>query len=260
MEDAIDAISYVTRSPTRVRLLSMLGPEPRGLSELAGAVDASDRTVRRAIGGLVEEGWVCETAGGYVLTAVGERFREELLGFVETTRTLSDLASFFEWFPEDACDLDLTVFEDATVTIGTAHEPYAPIERTQALIEDAETILTIAPIAAPFYNDPYYDQIVSENARVETILRPEVLRTLQEKQTASMREVRRHDNVAIYVYEEEFPFGLLVVDDRVAIGAYDETWSLRAVLESDAEEVLSWGRSTFETYRAEARRIDADDR
>lgn len=252
MEDAITAVSYATRSPTRVRLLSILEDGPFTIAELSDRVDASSRTVRRAIDGLREDGWVKGTTGGYELTRVGRRFAEELLEVLDLTETLVDLRDFFELLPEDEFDLEIAALEDASVTVGTAYEPYAPVERVQTLIEGAETILTLAPIAAPFFTDPYYEQIVSADPHVETVLRPEVLETLQEKHGDAMDEVLRKETVSVYAYENELSFGLIVLDDRVAIGAYDDTRSLRALVVSDSPQVYAWGRSVFESYRADA--------
>lgn len=259
MEGAITAIEYVTRSSHRVRLLEVLAEGDRSLEELQAVLDASGRTVRRGIDGLIDEGWVAETDAGYGLTQTGVSFATDLFDFLDRTEMLLELRTFFEWFPESACDLDVDAFEGSTVTLPGPHTPYAPIERTLELITNASRFETIAPINSPFYEDSYYELIVDDGAEATTILSNGVLEAITAEDDGSLSDVLETGRAEIYVYPEELTFGLLLTDDVVAIGAYDDSRSMRALLESDVTPVRAWAESTFDDYRSDATRFTLTD-
>lgn len=256
MQEAVSAIEYVTRSIHRVRVLEQLQSGERTRSELEASVDASSRTIRRVTDGLIEAGWVEETTDGFSLTPTGEAFAEELKETLSKTETLLELQPFFRWFPREVCSLSPEAFEDATVTVRKPHSPYEPIDQALSRITGTERIQTIAPINAPFYNETYYEAIMEEGVSAVTVLSEDVLSALQRDEDA-LAEVIQTGRVEIYVHPEPLLFGLLITDDIVAIGAYDDSGTMQALVESESETIRQWALDTFKQYRETATEITA---
>ena len=256
MKEAVSAIEYVTRSIHRVRVLEQLRSGERTRGELEASIDASSRTIRRVTDGLSEAGWVEQTTAGFALTPTGTVFAEEFAETLSKTETLLKLQPFFRWFPRDVCSLSPEAFEDATVTVRKPHSPYEPVDRALNRVSGTDTIRTIAPINAPFYNETYYKAIMEDSASAVTVLSEEVLSMLQRDGDA-LEDVMQTGRVEIYVYPDPISFGLLITDEVVAIGAYDDDGTMQALVESADETIRQWAIDTFEKYRKAATEIES---
>lgn len=58
--------------------------------------------------------------------------------------------------------------------------------------------------------------------------------------------------------DPELPTGIALYDDLVGIGGFDESGSLQAVIESRADPVVEWLRSTYEAARSDATPLTPD--
>lgn len=255
MENAVSTVEYITRSTSRVQVLLSLNDGAKDLEALELEISASGRTVRRAVDGLIEEGWVNRCGHEYAVTSTGSAFATRLGTFLRQTETLLELQTFFEWFPDAVCSLDPIEFEDATVTVQQPHSPYQPLERTLSLIDLADEIKTIAPINSPFYNDSYYERITDEEITAETVLPHSVFDAIRNADTEQFQEVLDTGRVEVYVCDLPLSFGLLITENMVAIGAYDHNNSLRALIESNTPVVREWAEDVFAEYKNGSEKI-----
>lgn len=258
MDEAVTTIEYMVRSPHRVRILQKLSSEPTTFEEITGDLEAANRTVKRAFELLKAEGWVSEAEAEYRLTPVGVVFADRVLSCVNETRTILTLKPFFEQVSpnEEDVDVELLLGSDIEVITQQPGTPYAPIERTIELLSDTTTTHTLAPMIASIYADRYYRLITANGMTAATVLTCEVADYIRTESTPEMEQVLDTGNVEVFVYEEDLPFGLLVVDDSVAVGAYDEYGTMRALLVSDSEAVREWAMSTFERYKEDSKSFE----
>lgn len=63
------------------------------------------------------------------------------------------------------------------------------------------------------------------------------------------------DDITLYVHDGDSPVGLLLVDDRAVVGAFDDA-GLAAVLVSDEPAVRSWVAETCERYLSTAEPLE----
>jgi predicted transcriptional regulator len=76
-------------------------------------------------------------------------------------------------------------------------------------------------------------------------------------------EEARHDlrsgSLRLWVHEEDIPYQMGILDDRLCLGAEDEDRMPVAMLETENEDAVEWGERTFEEYRERSRRLEASD-
>lgn len=251
MDETVATIERIVRSPHRVRILRQLSLEPTTFEGLNGDLAAASRTTKRALELLKAEGWVSESASEYRLTPVGTVFANCVLSCLNEAETILTLKPFLEQISPNQEYIDVELLLESNIEVVTQQlgTPYAPIERTIELLSSATTIRTLAPVIASVYADQYYRLITASGTNATTVLTPEVADYIRTESTTEMNHVLDTGNVEAFVCENDLPFGLLIVDDSVAMGAYDEYGTMRVLLVSDSVTVREWAMSTFERYK-----------
>jgi predicted transcriptional regulator len=103
-----------------------------------------------------------------------------------------------------------------------------------------------------------FRQAVREGTETERIDSPSVARHMCETYPERCAALQERDNLTILVHDDLPPYGLTLVDDRVAVSGYDpERGSVTAVVDTDAPAARAWGESVYASYRADARPFDA---
>jgi len=114
--------------------------------EIKEHLDASRRTVIRTLDALAEEGFVEQDEETYHLTALGSCISESYEELTAEVSLAQRLSPFLENIPDSEFDLDPWLLEDTELVVATEGSPYALLDRTLQLREDAMRIREIAPM------------------------------------------------------------------------------------------------------------------
>lgn len=252
MDDPLEEVEFVVRSPHRVAILEATGERPMTVRELGDRIDASRRTVKRAVAALCERGWLTETEEGYARTRLGTALAADLRSLLETAARLAELRPFFRHLDAPDFEFGPEILRDADVITATPQTPYAPVERIRDSFTKGETIRTLAPVTSPLYTEPFCERVTDDDVVARTVLPRDVLDAARSREADTFEEILATGRVEVYAYDGDVPFGLLLLEDRALVGAHDEQGGLRAVLETTAPEVTAWAEETFERYRAQS--------
>lgn len=250
-------IEYLTSSCNRVTVLRALADEPGKPAEVRERIDIPRSTFRRILTELQERNWVEKNGGVYAATPLGEYvegYFTECLGKMET---LDNLTCFFEYVSFSEIDIGFESLVGSEVTVSGSYSPHAPMERYLEALEDADEVKGLSPVITDAYAETFYEAILDGDVYVENILQKEVADAILSRYRGMLEDVRETGNTETYLYEAEFPFGLSVFDGKVFLGAYDEDGILRALLETDDEEVLKWAERKYNGYKRESAELDS---
>lgn len=260
----LEKVEFLARSPNRVDLLDILaerGPVSRDVLKDELAVSRS--TLQRNLRQLEDREWIRRVDDEYDITALGKRVLLDLRNLVRTMRLDTKLAPIVKWLPPDAFDFDLRLLADATVTLSTPSDPYAPVTRHIQALESSESYRGLLPSVDSRAIELGKRRMTrGETEKAEIVIERAVAETLRatpsyERQFEEIVETGLMD---VYVYEGHLPFYLGLIDDTVQIGAEDASGMQRALLEVDHPEVIAWAEKTFETYKQQATKITKERR
>ena len=252
--EVMSDLQFLTGSRHRATILAALSEEPLRPTELCDRVEATRTTVQRILAGFRERTWAEKIDGRYRATLTGRRVHERyrtLWETVERADRLAPLATHLDPFDEP---LPAEAFERGTITEATEQEPLAAVDRIVEWLRDSQGdhIETTTPIVANTFNETV-SRLLETELSVEMVIDENVLeRSMTDFETALERG-QTHECVDVWVAPEPLTDGLMVRSDRAAVVAYDETNNVRAVLESDDETVVEWGRRQFERTKDRAR-------
>ncbi|WP_136590049.1 helix-turn-helix transcriptional regulator [Salinigranum halophilum] len=226
--------------------------------DLEDRLGVSRATSHRFTRWLEDEAYAERVDGRYHLTGEGEVVAEAVLQFERKIRTADRLAPLLDVICEEHRDFVVEPFENATVTVATPSDPYAPVTRFLTLLRGCErfrgfnTTHMIPPGLADLYGDPFAD------CEVELISPSDVVGTLQDSENDRIRRRLRDDHLKLRT-REALPYGLALFDDRVGIGGYDEeTGAMRVFVDTDAPIARAWGERVYETFKQNSTPVRAD--
>jgi hypothetical protein len=244
-------------------LLEALLGTPRDRRDLEARLDVSRATSHRFTRWLEAEGYAERVDGVYHLTGEGQVVAEAVVQFERKIRTADRLAPLLDAICEDHRDFVVEPFEDATVTVATPSDPYAPVTRFLTLLRDCDrvrgfnTTHIVPPSVADVYGDPFAD------CEAELIYLPDVIETLRDADEGSLRAVGDDRHLKLLT-RDALPYGLALFDgegrDRVGIGGYDEeTGAMRVFVDTDAALALAWAERVYETFRRDSEPLSDSD-
>jgi predicted transcriptional regulator len=254
--DAFDRIEFLSRSPARIRLLAALrraGPLTR--DEIRGRLDASRTTVTRNVEALCEQGLARRIGNEYAIARAGELIADDYLDLAGTIAIARELEPFLEWVPEDALDVDLRRFADATVYTPEPGDPWSMINEHVRVIERTDYDRNVLNVVGLHGYETGHEKIVHGSARAELVVVPSIAETLcsDPRYAPLTEEMLRTGRFEVRVHEGPVPYFLSVLDGTVQLGATDDNGQPRALLESESEAVREWAEATYARYKRESR-------
>ncbi|WP_247002131.1 helix-turn-helix transcriptional regulator [Halosolutus gelatinilyticus] len=233
----------------------LAGPLDR--REIEERLDVSRATSHRFVRWLEEHGYGERVDNRYQLTGFGATIAYGVCKFETYLGTARRLEPLFEYICEDHEEFVVEPFVDATVTIATPADPYAPIERFLSLLRESETFrgfntTHMIPPGADAADDPLFT-----GRTVELVYVPDTVETLRNDSDAALEAAIDEGTVTIRA-RDALPYGLALFDDRVGIGGYDEeTGAMCVFVDADAAIAREWATRVFDSIRADSRPVSA---
>ncbi|WP_436346576.1 helix-turn-helix transcriptional regulator [Natronorubrum sp. FCH18a] len=245
-------IDIVRHGPVLEALLS----EPLDRREIESRLDVSRATSHRYTQWLDERDLVEKVDSRYRLTWRGEVVAEELLRFEANVRTTHRLTPLLDSICADHREFVVEPFVDATVTVAEPDDPYGPVERFIALVDESETFrgfntTHMAPLILGEFHQRVFDETDTEIVYLPHIVE-KLFQTYPDRATDAIE--RGHLTLRT---RGDLPYGLALFDDRVGIGGYDETTGLMQVfVDTDSPIAREWAERVYASVRADSDPVD----
>lgn len=261
IEPPLEAVEYLARSPSRVRVLDALYEAPKERHELAEVTDVSRVTLSRILANLEGRDWIERTNGRYEATERGAFVAAELTRLLANMETFEELDGAMEWLPTEQFDFDLTRLRDAEVTTSSWSDHTASIRRVADVIREADRIRGTASGVSREVLGALRDATVEGDGSFEAVLDATALDIVRADTglRRQLREIVESGNAEVSRYDGDDPLLMVMVcDDTVQVCGHDEEGPPPGTLETTDEAVRSWAESYFESVRADAHPLDAD--
>ena len=254
--DAIQQISFLTRSESRVQILThLLATGSATQRDFREELSSSRSTVTRALSALAERGWVERDGDRYALTPQGRIVADGLDALVDTVQATDELATFLEWFPYAEYDVDIELLRGAEIIVSTDPNPYAPSRKHAAAVRNAARFKMLLPSIDLQVAKTVEEPVVAGDLDIELLVSPGMEDTIA---AGDFAETLRHQIAAggmtVLVADEPAPFYLgLSGEGLVQIGVEDDEGFPRALVESDDEDLREWAVEVYDSIRGTAR-------
>lgn len=255
--DETSGVDMLDEAMRRRAAIAALSDGPLHRRDLEDELGVSKTTCHRIIQQFDDEGLVERTDQGYRLSAVGEIVAREIERATRNVATANDLEPLLRAFDDAIVDLEISLFNDATVTRAQPDDPYPPINRFMELLRESETLRGLDRTSiAPLHVDEIFSLILEEGVRIEAIYPEDVLRKLVTEYEEYHRKGAERGIIDALAYDEP-AFGMSLFDDRVGLRAYDEdTGTLLLFADTDNPEALSWAEDVYDEHRRRAYKPD----
>ncbi|MFD1512635.1 helix-turn-helix transcriptional regulator [Halomarina rubra] len=247
-----DLVEVVRHGPI---LEALVLDGPLDHRDIEARLDVSRATSHRFTRWLDEEGYLRRVAGGFELTGPGQVVAEEVLRLEYNVSAAHRLAPLLEHVCADHQEFVVEPFAEATVTVADPGDPFRPMRRILDLVADSTTLRGFnATAMVPPGVPEFYDRLFDANA--ELVGLPASIDTLAAAYPDRIDDLRDSGRLALYA-RDALPYGLLVLDDCVGIGGYDEdTGTLRVFVDSEDRTAREWAERAFEAYKSDSTPLD----
>ncbi|WP_336036697.1 helix-turn-helix transcriptional regulator [Halobacterium yunchengense] len=257
MGEDSDAVDVLVFALERRRALDALADGGGTRGDVEDALGVSRSTAHRVVTELASLDLAVRRDGRYELTSFGRVVAHEASRAARTVAVADRLAPLLETFEHASERIELQHFDDASVTTPEPGDPYRPMRRLLDLVEDAARVVEFAPtMPEPAYLRALYD-CAQSGLDADVLYPPEVVDRLEREHEGAL--VRALNDGALALRVADVPaFRLVVADDRVYLGGYNEDASgLRVVADTDAADAVEWARACFRRHWRAATPYDA---
>ncbi len=257
---AVETLEFVTRSPSRVRILERLDAEGAvSRDALSAEVDVVRTTLSRSLSALADRGLIRERGQRYEITAAGSLVAAGVATALERTEAAVRLRPVLERLDEEWLGIDPDRLTDATVVEATTANPYAPVTHHAATLAEAERVRAVLPATGV---DPLETsrEAIEDGAAFDLLLAESVAESVRTDRALAdaFESIVDQPSVSVSVVDRSLPVYLGVVDRAVQIGVHDDTGLPAALLESTDDRVREWALERFDALRREARPFELD--
>ncbi|MFD1514073.1 helix-turn-helix transcriptional regulator [Halomarina rubra] len=257
---ALDDISFLARSASRVQVLETLASGTHDRAELQATTGIPRATVGRIVTEFEGRGWVKHDGHNYTTSPLGGFLIAEFRSLVDGVTTMQKLRGVIEWLPTDEFDFPLSRFADATITLSRASDTTAPVARAAELVEAGDDVSILAFGSAPPVVEAAWRTTVDGTQSFEIIFAADTLDTLtaDPEMGALLCDLARCTRGTVRRHDGTVPYNLAVIDGTANFALIDEHGAPAALIESTDEAIRSWTVSTIDRYRDESELLDPD--
>lgn len=262
MYSSLDDVGYLSRSPSRIRVLEAIHETPHSQRDLRELTDVSRVTLSRILANFEGRGWIEQTNGQYETTSEGRYVARELTRLLTNMEMVESLDGVMDWLPVEQFDFDLTCLRDATVTTSSWEDHTAQIRAATNSIPGSERITATAsgvsrPVAEAMWKTAVDGgssvEVILDAAGMEIVLSDAELRQqFREMLEAGSTEFLRYEG------DDEPLLMVTLCDDTVVLCGHDEDGPPPGTLETRDRAVRSWAESYFDSVRVDSSRIEPD--
>lgn len=261
MKSPFNQVNFLTRSETRVDLLSYLSDHGSATrDQLNDELDVSRSTLSRTLSAFEDRNLI-EYDGTYTLTPVGNIVAEALLDCLDRVDDATDLAPFLQSFPITEYDLTTDQLRDAELTRATDIQPHAPIREHAEPIKSADSYYAILPAIIMQGKEEIRDRIISGDLDTEFIVPSDVAESIADSEmAAAFQEAIDRGTLAVFVADSSPPFFFSLVDDQlVQIGVSHDGTGPDVLLQTSDAAVRDWAETFYRKHRSAADRLTVAD-
>ncbi|SEH38729.1 Predicted transcriptional regulator, contains HTH domain [Halopenitus malekzadehii] len=258
-EDAHEDVRYLAGSPGRIAILRAIREEPLRPAAITRRVESTRTTVQRVLAGFRERRWVVERDATYRLTATGERVCDAYENLLDATARAREFAPFAANAEPIATELPSAAFEHGSLTVASAQDPLAPVDRLIDRFEETESaaVRSVSPIVSRTFNEAAMELLGRETS-IQLVIDERVLETSTESFPEAFKRALDRCDVSVRVHPDPLPVGLFTDREgpRTCLMAYDDQNTPRALFECTDESVHEWALGWFDRVQDRSRPLE----
>lgn len=222
--------------------------------ELVRKVSVSRMTVDRALRELEKLNVVTSVGSDYRVTPFGRHAYQLYEEIVRDYENLDHIRDLLELLPADS-RVAPAVLVDAKVIQATMSSPQEPQYHLLSQLETSSTVLLLTPVVDQRITEILHERTVEDEKPTSLLLDEDLAEFLWVEQGKRWKAFVTSTVSSVTQMPNRPPYSLLVADERMLMGFYDDHGSLRGVIDNEAEAAVSWAESRLEAVFAEGREV-----
>lgn len=235
-------IAFISRSSSRVSVLSSLSGTPKDFRDVVADVDSPRTTIRDNLKQLVEQDFIREdTERRYHLTTTGRLFFEVYRKCEREAAVIERLEPFLAHVSNDALPESIALFQDVTLVSRSRSDPYRVISALIDTLRDTQPSRALMPSVTSPVREPIFESSSATPQPVQILTEETDDDSLRDRTDSS-------PHVTVKQTGQSLPFGLIIDEDQVTVYSLDSEMVAQALIYTDDVSVRRWASYTFQRY------------
>lgn len=245
-----DEIAFLANSENRVALLEALRQGPHSRDVLEDRIGVSRVTLARILDELAERHWIEQRGQVAEITPLGAWVVGEYLAFRDTMDAERRLRDVVKWFPNEPYGFHISELADAEITAVSRANASAPLSKHVQQFEDGGEFWSFSFAITRLFLETCWRRVLDGEVTFDWVFTPQVLDVLadDDRMASQSRDMLESGGARFRVYDGEIPYIVLGSERSIHLRLADEDGSPTALVQTDAEAVREWTRTTFSTY------------
>lgn len=260
MNSSLDEIAFLANSANRVAVLRSLTEGPHSRHVIAEKTDVSRVTLGRILDELETRRWITQQGTVCDITTLGAWVIEEFTEFCEMMEDEQRLRTVYRWFPEEGYGFHNSCLAGAEITLVSRADASAPISQLIHQFEIGGLVRAFSFAITSQFLESCWRHVRDGRVRWEWVFTPAVLNVLRTSPEMARwsKEMLESGRAAYRVYDGDIPYVVIVSEEMMNLRLADEDGAATALIQSEDDEVRTWGESTFEEYWSDSTPVTAD--
>lgn len=249
-EDLYTDIGFLSGSPDRFRILTVLEQSPRSRAALQEIVGSHRTTLRRNLRALAERDWIKEDPSDnlYHISPAGRVVTTAFSALLEDLSAANQIGTLHSMLPDDIA-VDTAILRTGELIVGDQQTPFAAVNRFLGFVRRAESLKMCVPAMNPRYVPVLEDR--SRSGSVELLGTRDVFETIENVEPSSFEALSESKAVEMLVVDETPPFAVCLSSEDAVIITYDERMRIHGLVVTDNEgsQLYKWVEQKYESFK-----------
>ncbi|AKH98309.1 helix-turn-helix transcriptional regulator [Halanaeroarchaeum sulfurireducens] len=241
MDKSVEVAKFLADSPHRMPILRTIRDRNRpARADIVDRVDASRRTVKRALDRFHERGWILRENDEIVLTVGGAFVLEAFEDFAGPVLIVEELRPFVSRVRAEDCRAGPAEFENTTIIDTDTNNPFAAVEH---LLDQYREATDRAHVLLSYVSRNILKELLETAGNEEldlVIVVDESVRRAIETTPAYRELLERHgENATLHRVEKTFPLSCALIDDTAMVSVTNDEGVPTVLLQSSNRAFVS---------------------
>lgn len=239
--DVLKAIEH------REEILDILVDGVDDRQELVSQVSVSRMTVDRALRELEELSIAASEGSDYWLTPFGHLAYKCYKGIISDYESIEEVQDLLELLPENI-EVDTAIFNDSVITRASMTAPELPKKQLLPLIQTRSNLRLLTPVVSQDLLRAMHDRALEDELPSALIVDEKLAEHLWVEQGFLWKPYASSAHSTVLQSSKKPPFGLLVTEEEMVLGFFDDLGSLKGTIKNKSTSAISWAEAQLDSF------------
>ena len=256
-----DELKFLINSKIRMKILNCLFYKSFSMKDMHIKAGLTYSSISNNIRKLEEKGYITKISGKYKLNNLMKMRLYDIIDFNDSINIINEYSNF--WTNHNVESIDngslkrISQLKNSQIIESDPTDIYKTHNYFKDLLKESNNIKSIFPFIHPEYYS-IFENLIKNRANIELLLPKSIATSFIKVMNSKLTKIDLNEGkLKIKSLNIEIKFSLTVANNFISFGLFkvDNSYDQNKILISTTKEAIDWGNKTFETYKANGKKL-----